>query len=162
MKDPENAWQIEARRSYDEHGGDYQQWRRVVATKWLIDGDTRPVQELLQEGAKLGDELSYILAVAMDPEHHEISTETLPFELKNVRRVSKPGPMPDREMETYREEIADRIKSWMDHGSSFDGAIATVLEEQAEAGYSFDTFRLWYKDRHGRIARAKKGAKPAE
>jgi len=155
------AWQIETRRSYDEHGGDYEMWRRAIAAEWLCRGDTRPVQELLANGEALGDELSRLLAAIMDPEWQGFPSELLPVELKIARRDGKSGNS-DLVMSTFRNEVANRVKDWMATGSSLDGAIATVIEEFNHIGLNYHTVKSWYRARHGRKARAKKGNKPLE
>lgn len=159
MESPRNPWQLEARRIHDELDGDYEACRRIVAIRWLSSGDTRPVQELLQRAEPLGKELSLLLAVMMDPDWHKIPADKLRFELKAVRRDGRAGRPEDLERANFKQELADRVKAYMDAGIAYDGAIATVCEEFPEAGFKPESIRKAYNERHGRQARARNSEK---
>lgn len=156
MREPTTAWQLEARRLHDEKGGDYETVRRAVALFWLEKGDTRPVQELLFAGEPLGEVLSRFLAGMMDPDWHAIPKELLAFELKAVRRDSKAGRPVDQERVFLKDELADRVKAYMETGVAYEGAIASVIEDFPGVGIGRETLRKAYNERHGRKAKGRK------
>lgn len=160
--DEDSAWRTAALLAQDEHGGDFELWRRAIAVEWLLKGDSRPVQELLFWGEPLGSELSRLLAAMMDPEWHDLPAETLPVRLEVTRRTGKSGRPEDMERSVLKRLVADRIRDMIDSGTPYDGAVATVVEAYPEARLTIETARKMYSAHHGRKARARKGKKPSD